>query len=143
MVRLLPLLFAAALLGAPPSRSRAPEAVVQRQLEAYNAHDAEAFAATYAEDAELFDFPATPMPEKGRAALKAGYAKLFQANPDLRAKVKEQLVAGDHVIHLERVTGLAGRKEPLEALVIYRVRNGLIEKVWFLPPEAPKAASGH
>ena len=32
------------------SPSLDPEAVVQRQLEAYNAHDVDAIAATYAED---------------------------------------------------------------------------------------------
>lgn len=37
-----------------------PEAVVQRQLEAYNRGDIDAFAATYAEDVELFDLGADP-----------------------------------------------------------------------------------
>lgn len=34
-----------------------PESVVQRQLEAFNARDADALLATYAEDARLFEHP--------------------------------------------------------------------------------------
>ena len=37
----------------PPSNE--PENVVQRQLDAYNARDLEAFMATYAEEAQLFE----------------------------------------------------------------------------------------
>jgi len=33
------------------------EALVQRQLEAYNAHDLEGFIATYAPGIEIFDLP--------------------------------------------------------------------------------------
>ncbi len=35
-----------------------PEAVVQRQLDAFNARDIDALMATYADDIELFEHPA-------------------------------------------------------------------------------------
>jgi uncharacterized protein (TIGR02246 family) len=128
-------LFAVVCLSAtPPSRSQSPESVVMRQLEAYNAHDVEAFAATYAEDAELYEFPAQLLEPKGKEGLKARYARLFKENPDLHANAKAQMLAGGYVIHKEKVTGLAGRKEALEAVAIYLVKDGLISKVWLMKP---------
>lgn len=126
------LLVSALLVAAPPRRSTSPEAVVQEQLEAYNAHDAEAFAATYAEDVELSALPGASLETPGRAGLKTRYAKLFRDNPDLHASAKDQILSGPYVIHREKVTGLAGRKEALEVVVVYLVKDGLIRKVWFL-----------
>ena len=136
MIRaLLSLLTASLLVAAPPSRSHSPESVVIRQLEAYNAHDGEAFAATYAEDVELYDFPASLREPKGKAGLKAHYVQRFKENPDLHASIKDQILSGPYVIHREKVTGLAGRKEPLEVVVVYLVKDGLIRKVWFMRPD--------
>jgi hypothetical protein len=132
---LLSLMTATFLVAAPPSRSQSPESVVLRQLEAYNAHDVEAFTAFYAEDVELVDFPAALREPKGKAGLKAFYAKRFKDNPDLHASAKDQILSGPYVIHREKVTGLADRKGPLEVVVVYLVKDGLIRKVWFLRPD--------
>lgn len=121
------------LLAAPPAPQRSPVRTVQAQIEAFNAHDLEAFAATFAEDAEGFDFPATPQETKGRAGLKALYAKRFQEHPDLHAGVKEQMVSGAFVIQRERISGRGAGKPALDAVVIYQVENGLIRKFWSLP----------
>jgi hypothetical protein len=129
------LLTATFLLAAPPSRSQTPESVVLRQLEAYNAHDVEAFAAAYAEEVELYDFPSFLREPKGKAGLKVHYAQRFKENPDLHASAKGQILSGPYVIHREKVTGLAGSKEPLEVVVIYLVKDGLIQKVWFMRPD--------
>jgi hypothetical protein len=106
-------------VAAPPSRSTNPESVVLRQLEAYNAHDVEAFAATYANDVELFDFPAALREPKGKDALKAYYTQRFKENPDLHASAKDQVLSGSYVIHREKVTGLTDRKEALEVVVVF------------------------
>jgi hypothetical protein len=45
------------------------------------------------------------------------------------------MLAGPYVIHREKVTGLADRKEPLEVVVVYLVKDGLIRKVWFMRPD--------
>ncbi len=132
---LLSLLVALPLSAAPPSRSPAPEAVVLRQLEAYNAHDVEAFAATYAEDAERYDFPATLREPRGKAGLKAHYGKRFRENPELHASAKDQIQSGPYIILRERLTGLAGQREPQEVVVVYLVKDGLIRKVWCLRPD--------
>jgi hypothetical protein len=135
MIRALCLLTAIVLVAAPPSRSTTPESVVLRQLEAYNAHDLEAFAATYSEDVELFDFPAALREPKGKGALKAYYAQRFKENPDLHASAKDQILSGPYVIYREKVTGLTGRTGATEVVLVYLVKDGLIRKVWFLNPE--------
>jgi hypothetical protein len=129
------LLLSALLVAGSPSKSQNPESVVLRQLEAYNAHDVEAFAAAYSEDAELYDFPSALREPKGKAGLKAFYAQRFKDNPDLHASAKDQILSGPYVIHREKVTGLADRKEPLEVVVVYLVKDGVIRKVWFLRPD--------
>ncbi len=41
------------------SKHNAPEAVVQRQLDAFNARDVSALLSVYADEAEMFEFPTT------------------------------------------------------------------------------------
>ena len=107
-----------------------PEAVVQRQLEAYNAHDLEAFLATYAEEVELIDLPEKVF-ARGIAQMRERYAKAF-ADPTLHAEIVKRIVVGNTVVDHERVR----RRFPegsgtLEAIAIYAVENGKITKVWF------------
>ena len=46
---------------AEPPQAATPEQVVQAQLDAYNARNIDAFLATYAVDAQLFEHPAKPI----------------------------------------------------------------------------------
>ncbi|MGY2130660.1 nuclear transport factor 2 family protein [Hymenobacter sp. HD11105] len=107
-----------------------PVQVVQRQLAAYNARDAAAFAATYAEDVELLEFPAKPQ-LAGRAKLQASYAQFFGAAPQLHCEILHRSVFGNRVVDHERVTGLPDGKT-LEAIAVYEVENGLIRRVTFI-----------
>jgi steroid delta-isomerase-like uncharacterized protein len=52
-------------------------------VEAVNAHDAKAFAATYAPDAVVHD-PLYPQPLKGRDAIEQDMVELLRAFPDAR-----------------------------------------------------------
>jgi steroid delta-isomerase-like uncharacterized protein len=58
---------------------------------AWNAHDADAVAAVFAEDAELVD-AATGDVVRGRAAIRARTAALFAAFPDLRLERRMLLI---------------------------------------------------
>ena len=107
-----------------------PQAVVQKQLDAYNALDIDAFVALYAEDVEVYDYPAT-LRYKGRDKLRERYAALFAQAPELHAELLDRLVAGNTVIDSERVTD--GGPQALEAVAVYRVEDGLITSVMFLP----------
>lgn len=116
----------AALLPSPE------ELVVQRQLEAYNAHDLEGFLATYSPDAELFDLPATGKARvTGIPAMRDDYGQTFAAVPKLRCDVAERIVEGSFVTDHEICDlGLPG-EPPMRATAIYQVENALIRRVWF------------
>ena len=111
-----------------------PEAVVQRQLEAYNAHDLEGFLATYADGAEIFDLPAVAAPSMaGKAQMRGIYGGLFAKAPQLRCDIADRIVEGGFVIDQEicRPKPAAGL---FRATAIYQVQNGLIVRVWFADP---------
>jgi imidazolonepropionase-like amidohydrolase len=107
-----------------------PEAVVQRQLEAYNAHDLEGFVATYAEDIEIFDLPGAAAKSSGKAKLRATYGGMFKQLPQLRCDVVDRMVEGPFVIDQEVCRAKPGDR-PFRAAAIYQVDKGLIRRVWF------------
>jgi len=108
-----------------------PEAVVQRQLEAFNARDLDAWLATYAEDARQFEHPATLL-ASGHAEIRTRSTARF-AEPELHAHLLSRAVAGPLVIDHEQVT----RRFPegpglIEMVCIYEVRDGKIRSASFL-----------
>lgn len=106
-----------------------PDAPVQRQLEAYNAHDVERFAAEYTEDIQVFRPPAVEPVLSGKLAFKEHYAKNRFNNPKLRATVVNRMIAGNTVVDHERIVGLA--PEVVEAIAVYAIEGGRIKTVWF------------
>ena len=101
--------------------------VIDRQLAAYNAHDADAFAAHYADDVVVDDADGNVTIE-GRADLRAAYAALFASSPEVHVKIVKRIVIGAHVIDEELLTGREGGD--VRAVVVYRVgADGLIDRV--------------
>jgi len=110
--------------------ARDPAAVVQRQLDAYNAHDLAAFVACYAEDMTLWRMPATAPAIVGRAALAAFYGAERFNRPALRADLVGRLVVGGKVIDHELIVGLD--ETPRTAIAVYALgAHGLIATAWF------------
>jgi hypothetical protein len=104
-----------------------PEEIVRQQLGAYNARDMEAFLATYADDVELYGFPATAL-TKGKEEMRKRYTPRF-ADPILHAIIVKRIVMGNVVVDHERVrVTLPEGPGVLEATVIYEVRDGKIAK---------------
>lgn len=79
-----------------------PSAVVQRQLDAYNARDLDALLATYAPDAQQFEHPAK-LVASGAAQIRERMAIRFQ-EPHLHARLVQRVVMGNIVIDHELVT---------------------------------------
>ena len=106
-----------------------PELPVQRQVEAYNAHDLERFVAQYADDVQVFRPPSMEPVLSGKAAFAAHYANKRFNLPNLHATVVSRMVAGDKVVDHERIAGL----EPgiVQAIAVYEVKGTLIQRVWF------------
>lgn len=112
---------------------RSPEAVVQRQLDAYNARDLERFVSEFSDDVEVFRLPAREPLLSGRQAFASHYAENRFQLPGLHAELVHRMVLGNKVIDHERVSGV--RETPYEVVAIYDVIEGRIRTVWFLAAE--------
>ena len=106
-----------------------PLQLIQRQLNAYNEQNIDAFLDTYADDIELYAFPDS-LTCKGKDALRKRYEPMFKRCPDLHCEIKNRTIQGNVIIDKEYVTGIG--KQPLEAIAIYTVVNGKIKKVHFI-----------
>ena len=107
------------------------QALAQRQLDAYNAHDLEAFVACYAEGVEVRTFPgAGPADFTGHEGIRARYGPLFEKGT-IQAELLSRITIGKTSIDHERVTGL-GDERVVFAVASYEVGEGLIQKVWFI-----------
>jgi len=113
--------------------SNDPAQVVQAQVDAYNAHDIDAFAACYAENATLTDLSNKRPVVKGVPALKGTYAFLAKMPKEFHVEIVQRVVNGPIVIDKERVVGLPAGKAPFEAMAVYEVRDGKIVNAWFPP----------
>lgn len=106
------------------------EAVVQRQLEAYNARDVEALLASYAPDAEHHELHGARL-ARGHAELRPRFLARC-AEPDLHAALLSRTVMGGLVVDHERITrNFPEGRGRLEMLCIYEVEAGLIRKASF------------
>lgn len=106
-----------------------PQDLAQRQLNAYNARDIDAFLEPYADDVELYDLP-NKLIGKGKDAMRKQYAGMFARTPALHCELVNRMVVGNTVVDHERVTSGPGR-EPVQAVAIYKIENGKIAKVYF------------
>ena len=110
-----------------------PEAVVRRQLEAYNARDLQRFLAEYGEDIRAYRPPAAAPTLAGKKAFGEFYATQRFNRIELRAELLGRMVLGRIVIDHERISGVSER--PFEVAVVYEVVDGLIQCTWTYAPE--------
>jgi uncharacterized protein (TIGR02246 family) len=104
--------------------------VVQRQLDAYNAQDIEAFMVTYAPDCQICDLNGA-VTQNGHADIRARYSAMFAQFPENHARLVNRMTLGSVVIdHEDVVRGPNGPR--LDAIAIYTVKNGLIVRVDFI-----------
>lgn len=103
------------------------EQIVQKQLEAYNNRDIEAFSALFSENATVLQFPDNKVLAQGKANIKELYAKLFASSPQLHSEIINRSVLGNRVIDHEKITGRQG-VDVLELAVVYEIEEGRINK---------------
>ncbi len=119
------------------TRASSPAAVVQRQLDAYNAKDIDAFMACWAADARYYQHPDTLL-ASGHAEIRARHIARFQ-EPNLHGALVKRMVVGNTVIDQELVT----RTFPegpgqIEVIAMYDVQSGVIASARFvLGPRLP------
>jgi steroid delta-isomerase-like uncharacterized protein len=73
-------------------------------VEAWNRHDPDAFAALFAEDAELTN-PIQPEPVRGREAIRKDAAEFQRAFPDVRLEMVSQVADSERVAFELKVEG--------------------------------------
>ncbi len=105
--------------------------LVQQQLDAYNAKDINALMATYAENVQVFEHPATLLAANALELRERQIVRLQE--PNLHAKLLNRIVSGNLVIDYELVT----RTFPegtgtLEMVAMYEVEADKISKAWFV-----------
>ncbi len=111
-----------------------PLAVVQAQLDAYNAKDLDAMMDTYAPDAQQFALHGALLAE-GHAQIRPRYQERFR-EPDLQARLLTRSVAGNFVTDLEIVTrNFPEGRGTVEMLCVYEVIDGRIVRASFATGE--------
>lgn len=106
------------------------ELPVQRQLEAYNARDIDAFMPWWAEDCEYYAFPSTLL-ARNAAEIRERHVERFR-EPDLHGRLLSRIVVGNIVVDHETVTRTFPEgKGEVDVICIYEVENRKIVKAWF------------
>ncbi len=105
-----------------------PEVLAQRQLNAYNLRNLEAFLEPYAEDVEIYNYP-DELVYTGKETMRKNYGPMFTNTPNLHCELLGRIVQGNVVIDKERVQF---GNTILQATAIYHIENGKIKKVFFI-----------
>lgn len=105
--------------------------LAQKQLDAYNKQDLDAFLSVYSEDVLIMEFPTNTVTTQGIDEMRQRYGKLFKENPYNHAELLSRIVIGNKVIDHELVTGRADGVDK-KAVAIYEIKDEKIVKVWFM-----------
>lgn len=106
------------------------DALVQRQLDAYNAKDLDAWLGTYAVDARQFQLHGACL-ASGHAEMRQRIALRF-AEPDLHARLLQRTVMENIVVDLEVITrNFPDGKGEIEMLCVYEIVGDLIQTASF------------
>lgn len=104
--------------------------VIDKLVEAYNAHDARAFADFFAPDVAVYEHP-DRLVQKSREEIFEYYQKLFGEFPENRTTVLHRIAIGDCIIDHERVQRRPDT-EPFEVLAIYTMQKRFIHRLDFI-----------
>lgn len=104
------------------------EAIVQAQLDAYNAQDIDAFMALFADDCVIADLNGA-ISHAGADAIRERYTQLFAQYPENHAKLVNRIIVGDVVVDHEDIA--RSSNERFVAAAIYTIKNERIARVDF------------
>lgn len=116
------------VLNSAEINTETPAQIVQRQVNAYNARDIEAFLDTYSNDIKIYNFP-EELSMDGKEAMRNAFSQLFKSLPNLYCEIKNRIVLGNKVVDREYVRMGTNYSS---VLAIYEVTDGKISKVTFL-----------
>jgi len=120
--------FMRKLLSGPPIDVTIP---VQKQLEAYNARDIDAFMQWWADDCQYYEFPSRLL-AIGAAEIRERHTIRFK-EPDLDGRLIHRAVVGNKVIDQEIVTrNFQEGARQIDVVAIYEIEHDKIAKAWFI-----------
>lgn len=106
-----------------------PVMLVQQQLNAYNAHDLDAFLEPYAEDVEIYSTNGT-LQMNGKEEMRKNYTFITKF-PDLYCRLVNRIVMNNTIIDHEEIW-LSSKPVNLRyGVAIYVIEKGKIKKVYF------------
>jgi uncharacterized protein (TIGR02246 family) len=105
-----------------------PETVVQKQVEAYNSRDLEAFLSFYTEDVKIYTYP-NKLDTDGKTAMRESYASFFKNATHLECKIVKRIVRNNTVIDEESVKY---NDITFSGVAIYEVKNNKIFRMTFV-----------
>lgn len=107
-------------------------AVIDGQVEAYNARDLSRFMSYYIDNISVYAFPSEHrIDEISGSFFKDKYESLFAKSPNLHCEIVSRCIYGNIVVDQEKVTGVYG-SETRETIAIYEVKDNKIHRVWFV-----------
>jgi len=106
------------------------ELPVQRQLDAYNACDIDAFMQWWAEDCQYYEFPDRLL-ANGAAEIRERHMARFR-EPNLFARLIRRIAVENIVVDRETVTrAFPEGPGELDVIAIYEIDDGKIAMAWF------------
>lgn len=109
--------------------------LIDKQLDAYNTRDIDAFAATYHDDIEIFTL-AGGLQYQGKATLKAKYGAKFARLKYLHATSLTRIVQGQYLVDHELAESASEDKNTIDksikVIAAYEVQDGFIRRVTFM-----------
>ena len=107
--------------------------LLERVLDAFNAHDLDAIMALFTEDC-VFDMPRGPVPGGrrlvGKDAVREGFRSRFEGIPDVHYGDERHFVAGDRGVSEWTIRGTLATGEPIEVrgCDLFELRDGKIHR---------------
>lgn len=122
------LIFAVSFVNAQDTTDIA--IIAQKQMEAYNSRDIEAYASLFSDDVKVYDFP-KKLRYEGKDKLIERYGEFFQKTPELYSYIEKRIVTDNKIIDQEKVIYTKGGT-PKEFVVMYVVENQKIVEVYYI-----------
>ena len=105
-------------------------ALVDRQIEAYNNRDIDAFMSCYSKKIKIREFNGKIV-FRGQKKMRILYSQMFNELNNLHCEIQQRIVKNGIIIDHEFIRGFPNKKE-IHAVAIYTVENGKIIEVIFI-----------
>ena len=104
--------------------------IAQKQMEAYNSRNIEAYANLFSDDIKVYDFP-KQLRYQGKDKLIERYESFFKNTPELFSFIEKRIISDNTIIDQEKVIYKKGGT-PKEFVVMYVVENQKIVEVYYI-----------